>query len=772
MRKKFLKSAAAFSIAAACIMGGLAPATVGLPVEVAAATVVDPSTASEDAVKALLDSIVKDVIKQEGQVSKDGTAINLKVNESLKLGEPDAYTHGEEELANVTITIENTDCAKLEVAADKKSISIKSGETLTTDDVAGKTVTIKASVPKGMGSVTKDVTINLSFEEDVTPPAADTALAKSGISSVYVNGDYAEMYIEGVAGTQEILVGTGKVNKNKKTVSVASWATYEGSEADVDLSKLSNVKDNYLVISTPGNDVSIVKIPASAKSIKAQFDASEGLKVGTAATGKASASKLSDADAAKYEYRTAYSSWVNLQDDNGKLVDLGLYQEEGAKLFVRLCASGDSNITESSIDTSETWTYGSQKDIAVYKASTLPGREAKVAIKAKAKGPKVVADYAKGTVKFPRNSEFRLAAATNIYMKDGKAVDSPTDKVSVEKVYETIGLTATDRPTKVDVEVRTKATGTKAASKWGRLTIELPAAFAQGAITEGEADIAPDANQIEKDKEQEYGGKGVALSILKEAGSESNALKFEYSGTAKKPTLKITNNTGKDIAYEFVKESEGATKPGDSAKPVKAAKGKTITIKGIKDKEVIFVRAAGDKASQKWVGAYEKLGSIDVPKTITGTKDGGSGNVQTFTTKQLLGKIKDQYFMHEGVKADATKTSGQPLVFTKKDLPADGKFTVDVDDTEKTDNRDVEDVTVDITLTGNTYTSGMSTQNAFALSGQTVSYGTNGSDLTTANYSTFSLNPEINVVLKKTDDKGVEQKEEFSIQIKANDATD
>lgn len=291
--------------------------------------------------------------------------------------------------------------------------------------------------------------------------------------------------------------------------------------------------------------------------------------------------------------------------------------------------------------------------------------------------------------------------------------------------------------------------------------------FTSGSITEGTITAPPAANTIEKDKE-ECGGDGVAKSILTEEGTTGNALKIEYAETAKKPTLKITNNSSKEKTYEFVKESSGATKVSDSARPVKAAKGRTITISSIKDGEVIFVRVAGDKKKQEWVGAYEKLGVIDVPKTVTGTKDSGSGNEKTFTTKELLGKIKDQYFIHEGVKADAAKKSGQPLVFTKKNLPADGKFTVDVDDTEKTDNRDVEDVTVEISLSGHTFDGG----SAFEVSGQTVNYASDGSDLTTGNYGLYGLNPVINVVLKKTDDKGVEQKEEFPISIKASDATE
>lgn len=107
---------------------------------------------------------------------------------------------------------------------------------------------------------------------------------------------------------------------------------------------------------------------------------------------------------------------------------MSLYQEEGAKLFVRLKATGADEANASTIEASKTWTYGDQKNVAVYEVTTLPGKETKVSIPAKAKGPKATADYAKGTVEFPRGSEFRLATATEIYLKDEKTVDSPTEK--------------------------------------------------------------------------------------------------------------------------------------------------------------------------------------------------------------------------------------------------------------------------------------------------------------------------------------------------------
>ena len=659
MRKKFLKSAAAFSIAAACIMGGLAPATVGLPVEVAAADV-SISDKDDDALKTLMTSVINDVIRTSGQVSKDGTTINLvKEGKTVTFGAAADYEVTDGTLKDVKITVEETS-DKLQVKNNE--IALADGTTSLSDEdlESGIKVTVKASMDNKDGTEvsTDGVEITLSREQDKpsTPVTDDTPLGKAGIASVNVNGGRGTMDITGADGTQEILVGIGKVNKGKKTITVPSWATYEAEETTVDLSKLSNVKDNYIVLSTPGKDVAIVKIPASNKSIKAKYSVKDGLQVGTSATGGASAAALTSETVGLYQYRTAYSGWNDLELADGK-VDLSLYQEEGAKLFVRLKVAGEAT---PKVDTTETWTYGAQKDVAVLKACTLPGKETKVSIPAKAKGPKVTADYAKGTVKFPKNSEFRLASTTDIYDDNGKAFGSPTDKVTVAKVYETAKVPAGNQPAEIDIEVRTKETDKKPASKWGRLTIALPAGFATGAITEGDRDVEVKAEDVKKDEVKEFGGKGVKDSELKETENGSSVLKMEYAGTAKNPTLKITNSGEK--AYEFVKEAKGAEKPGDSAKAVKAAKGKTITIKGIKDEDVIFVRVAGDKKKQDWVGAYAKLGSVDVPKTVTGTKADDATPSPTpsvaptpeVTDQQLLQSLADELVADDTTTAEVS----------------------------------------------------------------------------------------------------------------------
>ena len=106
---------------------------------------------------------------------------------------------------------------------------------------------------------------------DVTGTTTET-----GVGTVAVDGEKAQLTVSG-ATDKEVLVGFAKVNAKGK-VTVAAWDTYDGASATVDLSKLSNTKDNYIALTTPSklatDAITIVKIPATKKVVKAEFDAS------------------------------------------------------------------------------------------------------------------------------------------------------------------------------------------------------------------------------------------------------------------------------------------------------------------------------------------------------------------------------------------------------------------------------------------------------------------------------------------------------------------
>lgn len=468
---------------------------------------------------------------------------------------------------------------------------------------------------------------------------------EAGVGDVTVDGTTATMEAKMASGKAELLVGFGKVNAKKKTITVASWDSYQpaaNAAAKIDLSKLSNVKDNYIVLTTPGADaVSVVKIPAVDKAIAATFDAGKGqLSVGTAKTGKPTAAPLTGGEkgtALNYEYRTSYSDWTDLSEGTGSsatVLDLTRYQQEGAKLFVRAKAGTITLQASSAKQGDEELTYGEQK-AKVYDGASLPGKEKAVTIAAMAKGPKVTADYVKGTVKFPKNSEYRVITKdTNQKISAaGKYVDGTTTATNVADIFKAANdkdssLGIQDTTASLTLEVRTKATDKKAASKWTNLVIDKPLAIATTTTTGGEADkilvgaidstTREPASNIEKGKKVTYGGKGVKDSTLGE-GESKNILSIDYDTKLKNNLKLVIENKGKK-AYEFVVVGAGAT-PTGSEKALKAAAGKKVTLQKLTDKQEVYVRIAGDKKAKTWVGGYTKLGPVDAPVTVEGTKE-------------------------------------------------------------------------------------------------------------------------------------------------------
>lgn len=479
------------------------------------------------------------------------------------------------------------------------------------------------------------------------------AFTDAGITSVSVDGTKGQMEISSQA--KEVLVGIGKANTKKGTITVASWSTYEPdtNKVTVDLSKLKNVANNYMVITTPGKDVSIVKIPAVAKTTKAKYDAAKGEvliasgdKVSNDAMKAFTVKDGTGADAVKatmnlYEFRTDYSNWQDVSTikrtgtGDAEKVDFSLYQEEGAKLVFRLKGETDGTTALTQL-TNEAYTWAETGTKAqVYEAASLPGKEAKVTISAKAKGPKATADYVKGTVKFPKNSEYRVATTDKLQAaKDGKYVDSPTDAAAVADVFKkaaavdtTLGTTVADG-FKFNIEVRTKATDKKGASKWSVLPVVTPAD-----LEDTNNKLLDNQNsKAQKDKasgwdtqttsEKKAGDGGIKLATMKEATDGNSVLTINYVAKGTLDTTKYftanaisIKNDGKKT-YEIVSGVADAEAAAKVAKPTKVAPGKTVILTGVKDNDSVWIRVTGDKKSMTWVSKYGQLGVVDYPATV------------------------------------------------------------------------------------------------------------------------------------------------------------
>lgn len=456
----------------------------------------------------------------------------------------------------------------------------------------------------------------------MTVKAENGAFTDSGVNSVAI--DTTKQTLTATGSNGELLVGVGKVNA-KKQITVAAWDVYDGASAQtIDLSKLSNTKDNYIVLSANDKtEVSVVKIPAADKAISATFDASTGkLKVGTGAKASDAKSAAKEIDSDAYEYRTAYGSWTNLATASKAQVDLTTYQNQGATLYVRARGNSGTSATATSDTLStpgtEELTYidSAKKEhkVKVYDGKKLPSKEAKVNIAATAKGPSVAIDYVKGIVSLPKKSEWRAVNATAIKYDSTNKPIPVGDAVAKTNVADIFTKVNEASATKMTLEVRAVATeGKKAASKWTRVEIAKPVAIAANLLTAGNtADTKPVPPAGET---KDYGGKGIAEAKVKEDAAKAEVLKITYSVVKKKDVIVIENSG--DLTYEVVSGAADATKAPEDATAKKIAPKAKVTIPNVTDGSSVWIRVAGVKATKTWVGEYTKLGIVDYPKSVT-----------------------------------------------------------------------------------------------------------------------------------------------------------
>lgn len=485
-----------------------------------------------------------------------------------------------------------------------------------------------------------------------TPTPSDGKFSDAGLGPATVDGTTGVLTVSAANGAKEILVGTGKANVKKKTITVSNWDIYEPASdgsVKVDLSKLKNTVDNYLVLGTnTTNNVSIVKIPIAAKITKVKFDAKKAvLQAGYGANSSEAALKDLTVDTgAVFEYRTAYSDWTDMVS-NSKLPDFSFYQQNGSQLYVRL--KGDDgkgeggNVDELKQDNDEKLSYNGQSEIPVYVAPHLPGKEVKVTIAAMAKGPSLTADFTNGTVKIPKNTEYRLVTdKTNTIYAGGAApapaasgsdttTSSPAPVAYVKTLSDGKAHSVTDILTQAGatdeaiqtaaLEVRKTETDKKPASKWNRLMIQRQLPL-EGQITVGGTiDVTAKPSGVPpQNPTQKYDGGGINKAEVHEDGKNVFTIEYATTGSKTKTNIIKITNIGK-CSYELRvggKDLEAAPTEGKVTKIAAATtRAKTVTLKNVNDYSSIWIRRSGDKKTKNWATLWAKLGIVDYPYEVS-----------------------------------------------------------------------------------------------------------------------------------------------------------
>lgn len=415
-------------------------------------------------------------------------------------------------------------------------------------------------------------------------------------ASPSVSVDYANETLTVTNSSEQILVAYPKVKGEgaDATVKVSTWDTYTGN-AVIHLSTLNLTKDsNYVLIKgTTSTDPVLIKLSKIDGKVKAKYNA----KTGKISNGTAD---LTDADLAKYQYRTATGNWTEISDSNK--LDLSSYQQTGATLYLRTAPEKTNGTLIAGSDKLGGYTY-----IAMDKA--FPGKELKIKVAKLANGPKVAVNYDTKKVTIPSGSEYAYG--------DKKFPGSVSDfKTALAATTWTQATQKTELALNTDastdgqlaatfVALRKPATDKKLASK---ITIYAYAAGAKLATTATGGENASDVALLNA----ATNGKTITLTPAGEpTGVPDTKVTATYDKNTKALTIKNTGNNTYQVVVSAASGSKDAALSAVKAKVLKATNG-TLTYKGV-DGQYVYIRTAGDKKTATFASNYVCIGKVTPP---------------------------------------------------------------------------------------------------------------------------------------------------------------
>lgn len=444
---------------------------------------------------------------------------------------------------------------------------------------------------------------------------ANNVSAAVTAADIEVSGTEQKMYVN-VNQDKEMVFGTATRSRKpgKVVFKVSSWNLYEtgsSKRAEIDLSKLSNIKDNYIAVKTDDMEVPvIVRIPANDKVSSVRYNgATQELEI------KTGASRTSLKAAENYEWRTVYSNWQT-PDENQKLADgkvsgvFGEFQFQGGTLYIRTPGEGLSKITETT-DATLKDAYDAEdtgKAVKVYDAPKLPGKETKLNIAKQANGPAVSVQYSAGTLTLPKLSEYRIVTVS------GSSVTIPDDVIKNESAKRgvTVDELLPGNSESGILEVRTEPNNSrkKCASKWTRITLEKPSLLEMSG-----SDTLIGKPSAPSDGVYKWGGGGIKNVTVAgdagESGIKPVVVKADYQSTDKGFDVVITSTSSENYHIAVMDKEE---KPGASVSARTLRANSSLALSGLKDGQVIYIRQDGNNRTKTWAGEYTKFGTVDLPK--------------------------------------------------------------------------------------------------------------------------------------------------------------
>jgi hypothetical protein len=442
-------------------------------------------------------------------------------------------------------------------------------------------------------------------------------------SAASVTYDYntdkpTEISVTPGSGDTEVFVGYGTAKNSILTIKDADWDVYDapttsGAAVKVDLSHIKSSNDSYIQFKGNVNDEPVtIKVNASNQKLKMDKLAfAEDKDAGETVTLKAKSGYTKDKDDLEYRVGTngAWSSDITLDEPTDAFDE---FLNRGATAYFRPAGDNPGLDKDEKLYVDKAKTEA--KAVTVTDSITLPGKECKVSIPKRKNGPKLAADYVKGTVTVPKNAMIRLLTQENEYVPNEWKEASEQKKVT-EVAYDSTTKIPVGGDKTNYVEVVTKA------AKNSRSKITSLKLDAVSALSLKSGDSAVDGADITINT-------GTSLKVNDKVEVKGTTLEADPKNAGSyKGDIEITN--GDTATYDYaISSSNTAVATTDKYKSVKA--GKTAKIKAASnDNKYLWVRKAGNKSTKEWASQPVLVGKIS--KTIVAAS--GNTPAATLTVK-------------------------------------------------------------------------------------------------------------------------------------------
>lgn len=397
--------------------------------------------------------------------------------------------------------------------------------------------------------------------------------------------------------------------KDGVIVKEGKWVSYAGGPVRIDLSGKKVTSDFYVAIKgNKDKDMFVFHFGATDSALKAVVtNTNQGAKVELQYKKGENAGK----SATGLEYATANGKWHAFIPE----YDFSMYQENGATLRVRVAAKkGTTEPAKTNLKTNPK-KGETAKEVPTYEVSdTFASNEVKVKLGKRPAGPKITVNYKTHTFTVSKGYYAMYQGAVQLF----KSSNNSESNFNVEGDQKITDLVKDQKELNILKTLLKADIDTTLIGKDGAIEAWLGADTQKNKPRSAFTEVAFNG-VVTLSAVKSTDGTVKDAKVYKEAdgaGKAVTATAQEITSGKDKGKYNVVVKNDAGCVYEIV-AGDNTSIPDTTIKTTAVKPGKTVTLKNLEGNKAIYVRLAADTKAKIWSSAFVKLGTVNVPGTIS-----------------------------------------------------------------------------------------------------------------------------------------------------------